>query len=484
MPASSPGSWLIFADSGGVGESLQQILEAQGEKGILVSRGKAYERMDSSHVCIRADQPEDIRRLFESAMDLRSTGMPWNRTSVEPRCFPSRRRHGSRDGSGSNSRLRQCLAGGAGDGARAMARAASSMVGHSRSAGSGRGFSCRSMWLKRLCGGWVELSLRSILHFGEGWWTWNPSPRAKTLLISCGRKSPVPTVKISLLSGTGNGWWRDWLESVNPAVRETPLRWRSDGSYLITGGLGDLGLMVARWMVAQGARRLILMGRTKLPPRSSWNSLETGSQLARQIAAIRELEESGASVHLVSADVADEKQMSAFVEQFRAEGWPPIRGVVHAAGVLQDGLLLQLDAAAMNKVLRPKMVGGWLLHRLLREAPLDFFVVFSSAGSLMGQPGQGNYAAANAFLDALAHHRRAQGLPALSINWGAWAELGFAQTEGGKTPDQAPRAAGNQEHAAQARARSDGAAAARRRDAGRSASSELASVSRVLSGRH
>ena len=138
-------------------------------------------------------------------------------------------------------------------------------------------------------------------------------------------------------------------------------------------------------------------------------------------------------MHLVSADVADENQMSAFVDQFQAEGWPPIRGVVHAAGVLHDGLLLQLDTAAMNKVLRPKMVGGWILHRLLREAPLDFFVVFSSAGSLIGQPGQGNYAAANSFLDALAHHRKAQGLPALSINWGAWAELGFAETEGGRS---------------------------------------------------
>jgi len=216
-------------------------------------------------------------------------------------------------------------------------------------------------------------------------------------------------------------------------VRDTALRWRSDGTYLITGGLGDLGLKVARWMVSQGARRLILLGRTQLPPRSKWSSLEAGSHLARQVAAIRELEESGASVHLVSADVADEKQMSAFVDQFRAEGWPPIRGVVHAAGVLQDGLLPQLDAAAMNKVLRPKMAGGWLLHRLLGEASLDFFVVFSSAGSLIGQPGQGNYAAANSFLDALAHHRKAQGFHALSINWGAWAELGFAETEGGKS---------------------------------------------------
>jgi myxalamid-type polyketide synthase MxaE and MxaD len=95
-------------------------------------------------------------------------------------------------------------------------------------------------------------------------------------------------------------------------------------------------------------------------------------------------------------------------------------------------LLMQVDAAALNSVLRPKMMGGWLLHRLLQNAPLDFFVLFSSAGSLLGQPGQGNYAAANAFLDALAHHRRAQGQTALSINWGAWSGLGFADTLGGK----------------------------------------------------
>ena len=137
-------------------------------------------------------------------------------------------------------------------------------------------------------------------------------------------------------------------------------------------------------------------------------------------------------MHLASVDVADEGQLSAFLDEFRTEGWPPIRGVVHAAGVLQDGLLTQLDAAALNSVLRPKMIGGWLLHRLLADVPLDFFVLFSSAGSLLGQPGQGNYAAANAFLDALAHHRKALGQPALSVNWGAWSGKGFAETAGGK----------------------------------------------------
>jgi NAD(P)-dependent dehydrogenase (short-subunit alcohol dehydrogenase family)/acyl carrier protein len=216
------------------------------------------------------------------------------------------------------------------------------------------------------------------------------------------------------------------------AAQPPPLRWRSDGTYLISGGLGDLGLLVARWMVEQGARRLILLGRTSLPPRSSWSSVEAGSRPARQITAIRELESLGACVHLASVDVADEGELSSFLDEFRAEGWPPIRGVVHAAGVLQDGLLAQLDAAALNTVLRPKVMGGWLLHRLLQDDPLDFFILFSSAGSVLGQPGQGNYAAANAFLDALAHHRQARGQPALSINWGAWAGEGFADSVGGK----------------------------------------------------
>ena len=172
--------------------------------------------------------------------------------------------------------------------------------------------------------------------------------------------------------------------------------------------------------------------------------------------------------------------LSAFLKEFRAEGWPPIRGVVHAAGVLQDGLLLQLDPAALNTVLRPKVMGGWLLHRLLEDAPLDFFVLFSSAGSLLGQPGQGNYAAANAFLDALAHHRRAQGRPALSVNWGAWAELGLCGYGWGQASRRAPRARGNQEHGAQASAGSAGTDAPARRDPGRGSARRLEAVSPVL----
>ncbi|HEX4962422.1 MAG TPA: SDR family NAD(P)-dependent oxidoreductase [Thermoanaerobaculia bacterium] len=205
-----------------------------------------------------------------------------------------------------------------------------------------------------------------------------------------------------------------------------PLRWRPDASYLVTGGLGGLGLEVARWMVAQGARRLVLLGRTQLPPRPQWSEVDPASRVYRQIAAIRELEALGASVHLASVDVADEAQVAAFLDGFRREGWPAIRGVVHAAGVLQDQTILELDARGLDAVFRAKVLGAWLLHRLLAGTPLDFFVLFSSAASLLGSAGQANYAAANGFLDSLAHHRRAAGEPALAINWGPWAEVGMA----------------------------------------------------------
>jgi acyl carrier protein len=138
------------------------------------------------------------------------------------------------------------------------------------------------------------------------------------------------------------------------------------------------------------------------------------------VRTIQGLESLGASIHLAALDVADEDQLAAFLAEYERQGWPPIRGVIHTAGVVQDELLLRMKKETFQRVLRPKIRGGWLLHTLLKEAPLDFFILFSSTGSVIASLGQGNYAAANAFLDALAHHRRSQGLPALSIGWGPW----------------------------------------------------------------
>jgi thioesterase domain-containing protein/acyl carrier protein len=138
------------------------------------------------------------------------------------------------------------------------------------------------------------------------------------------------------------------------------------------------------------------------------------------------MESLGASVHLASVDISNESQLTSFLDTFRHEGWPPIRGVVHAAGVLHDQLLTQLDGAALNDVSRAKLIGSWLLHNVLIDEPLDFFVLFSSAASLLGSAGQANYATVNAFLDGLAHYRRTRNQPGTSINWGPWAEVGMA----------------------------------------------------------
>jgi NAD(P)-dependent dehydrogenase (short-subunit alcohol dehydrogenase family)/acyl carrier protein len=147
---------------------------------------------------------------------------------------------------------------------------------------------------------------------------------------------------------------------------------------------------------------------------------------AREV--LNELEEAGARVVVAAADVAREEQVASVLDEARRR-LPPLRGVVHAAGVLDDGILAQQTRERFETVMAPKASGAWNLHRLTSGDELDFFALFSSGASVLGSPGQANYVAANAFLDALAHHRRALGLPAVAINWGAWAEVGLAARE-------------------------------------------------------
>ena len=428
----SRSSWLIFADSSGVGEELGALIKAQGGRSILVTRGESYERTDSEHFRIRPERPEDVRQLLDAVIapdqpTCRAIVHLWSLDAAPPEETTVTSLETAQTlGCGSILQLVKELA-------RVERHHFPRLWMITRGAQPAGEETLPLNTAQAPLWGLGRVIAQEHPMFWGG--LMDLEPRA-SLLEDVARQL---WKEISVPDGEDQIAFRQGRRYVGRLVRkrrsdsfEAPLKWRTDGSYLITGGLGDLGLSVARWMVEQGARRLILMGRSQLPPRAQWNSAEPGSRLAHQIAAIREMEALGASVHLASVDVADEVQLSAFLDEFRAEGWPPIRGVVHAAGVLQDGLLVQLDTAALNSVLRPKMMGGWLLHRLLEDAPLDFFVLFSSAGSLLGQPGQGNYAAANAFLDALAHHRRAQGRPALSINWGAWSGLGFADTPGGQ----------------------------------------------------
>ncbi|MFG1955424.1 SDR family NAD(P)-dependent oxidoreductase, partial [Micromonospora sp. NPDC048830] len=186
---------------------------------------------------------------------------------------------------------------------------------------------------------------------------------------------------------------------------------RADGTYLITGGLGGLGLHVARWLVERGARTLALVGRGGVTDANRTD-----------VAALRD---AGARVEVLRADVARPEDVDRLVGEVTAT-LPPLRGVVHAAGVLDDGVLLQQEWPRFERVLGPKLAGAWNLHRATRQLDLDFFVLFSSVASMLGSAGQANYAAGNAFLDALAEERRRQGLPGLSVNWGPWRGAGMA----------------------------------------------------------
>jgi myxalamid-type polyketide synthase MxaB len=186
---------------------------------------------------------------------------------------------------------------------------------------------------------------------------------------------------------------------------------RGDATYLVTGGLGALGLEVAEWLVEQGAGHLVLMARS-----------QAGAEAEQVIARIRE---QGVAVTVASGDVAvtgDVEQVLAGV----ADQMPPLRGIVHAAGIVDDRMLVQQTSDSFRQVMAPKLKGAWNLHQLTKGLQLDHFVLFSSAASMLGSAGQGNYAAANAFLDGLASYRRASRQPGLSICWGPWDGAGMA----------------------------------------------------------
>ncbi|HEX8106825.1 MAG TPA: SDR family NAD(P)-dependent oxidoreductase, partial [Kofleriaceae bacterium] len=188
---------------------------------------------------------------------------------------------------------------------------------------------------------------------------------------------------------------------------------RGDASYLITGGLGGLGLSVAAWMVARGARNLVLVGRR-------------GATSDAQRAALAELERAGARVLVASADVCSRRDVDDLVRRIERE-LPPLRGVIHAAGLVPKiRPFVELELADLTEVLGPKVVGTWHVHEATRAATLDFFVLYSSISAWIGSKEFASYPAANAFLDAFGHYRRGQGVAGTSIAWGPFAEAGMA----------------------------------------------------------
>lgn len=212
------------------------------------------------------------------------------------------------------------------------------------------------------------------------------------------------------------------LDDVQPAIH----MWRADASYLITGGLGGVALRLAEQMVREGARRLVLLGRTSLPPRTEWSGLDVLSLTGRRVAAVQALEHRGASVHLMTADVSDEDSMRAALAQYAAHAWPPVAGVFHNAGVLESHLSSDMTEAAFERVVTPKLRGAAVLDRVFPD--VELFVIASSISPYWAPSGMTNYGAANVGCDALAVARRARGRHALSIQWGPWHGLGMTDS--------------------------------------------------------
>jgi NAD(P)-dependent dehydrogenase (short-subunit alcohol dehydrogenase family) len=421
--AVGPGTWIVFVDGHGVGDALAARLLTDGHHVVRVTHASTYSDADPTRVAIRADLPGDIDRLLREVLreerpSCRGVAYLWPLDAGLDENSPNALRD-------------------------AQTLTAAFVVHLVQSLNRVRWQAAPRVWLVTRGAQAVEPGEPGLLPAGG--MTWG---LGRTLAVEHGflwggaidldpgapadEMAQAVHEQLTRPDGEDQLAWRRGARHaarlrhahIPPAPRA--LRWRPDASYLITGGFGELGLEVARWMVGQGARRVILLGRTPLPSRRDWPRVDPDSRDGRRVEAIKDLERRGASVHIASVDVADPAALRSFLEEFRAEGWPPIRGLVHAAGIADMQTLLEIDAASLSDALAAKATGAWLLHRFLDDSTLDFRVYFSSLSALLGSPRLASYAAANAFLDTLAHYERARGKPALSINWGIWAEAGMA----------------------------------------------------------
>ncbi|MBW4427882.1 MAG: type I polyketide synthase [Nostoc desertorum CM1-VF14] len=398
-----PGSWFIFADQAGMGLKLAHLLESQGEYCIIVTAGSSYERLQEEHYQIDPSNPEDFQRLLQESISqyqppYRGVVHLWSLNEQPSALEVSQGEH-----CGSVLHLLQAL-------------------NRTEWTESPR------LWLvtqgAQAVGALTPLQVQQSPLWGLGRVIAleHPELRCSRLdLDPSATQEQVSNLLAELLAQDaedqvayrqGDRYVARLIQHTSSisAIKQRKVI-RENNSYLITGGLGALGLKVAHWLVEHGAQHLVLTGR------------RGASEAVQQ--EINKLEQAGAQVLVVPADISNKDDVSRLLANVK-NSMPSLRGIIHAAGVLQDGMLLKQTTESFSKVMAPKVAGAWNLHTLTQDLELDFFVCFSSVSALLGSPGQGNYAAANAFMDALAHHRRALGLPAVSINWGPWKDAGMA----------------------------------------------------------
>jgi len=436
--APKPGPWLVFSDGGEWAASVRDYLRAQGESCVVVSLEKQLDRVDpflewagapeapcrpakrssdnrfisgGGEFIVNPREPDDFRRLLETAEVAQPAyaGVLYFWTQPDgPEAHDRRLAFADAENRGCAGALHL-----------AQQMAQRRLPGQP------------PLWIvtqgaQGSCGTNVASGeLNQSLLWGFGRSLAVEHPELVSGLVDWDRNEAAdPAQLFTRIAGAArerqfarrNGTWL-----AGRLVRSKRRRYRGaeplreDATYLIAGGLGSLGLHVGDWCVERGARHLLLIGRS------------APSEAAREKLAA--MESTGVRVQVAAADVSDREALRVVLER-AAESMPPIRGIIHAAGLLEDRLVAAQEWSRFAAVFAPKVEGAWNLHELTKDTPLDFFVLFSSIASVLGSPAQSNYAAANCFLDSLAHYRKAQGLPAISVNWGPWAGGGMASREG------------------------------------------------------
>jgi acyl transferase domain-containing protein len=399
------GRWLIFADAAGLGEQLAARLLAHGAQPILVYPNTGYRQIDPAHIQIDPMDVEDYHRLLTQGTDWAGVVHLWSLDAADTVSAESIHAATQR-GCYSVLYLVQALV--------------------------KRGFAPRLWLITREAVPMVNMasSFAGVTQsplWGMGKTIALEHPEMQTTLIDL--DTQTDTAHALLLELTQPNKTEQavtqivWRVGVRYGASLAPYSLRkrevapkhsftidTNATYVISGGLGGLGLLVARFLVEQGARQLILLAR------------RTANQ--NVLAEIQAWEARGVTVKALQIDVADAEQMAQVIDGIDASH--PLRGVIHAAGLLDDGILLQQTVERFERVLAAKVEGTWNLHQFTQHCDLDFFVLFSSTTSLLGGAGQANHAAANQFMDAFAAYRQQLGLPALSINWGAWSDVGAA----------------------------------------------------------
>ncbi len=417
LSAESAGSWLILADHQGLGQELAALLQAQGSPCALVFAGPAYAAQSASRYTVNPLAPADFRQLLHDTASQLPTPLSgivhmWSMDTSVNDLSTSALNQAQELLCGSTLHLIQAL------GRLEWAVAPQlCLVTHSSQAVAAEAP--------------IEAQQAPLWGLGRVIRLEQPELRCLALdLDGSNRNAMADQIRRELRALDGEqevAYWRGqrYVSRLQPYVAAQPgsaaLPIAAEGSYLITGGLGTLGLHSAAWLVSQGARSLALLSRSE-PSESS-------------AAAIRQLEVAGAQVVVLGADVANPEELAAAFERIDKQ-LPPLRGIIHTAGTLADGLLHQQSWGQFARVLAPKVAGTWNLHRLAAGRSLDFLVCFSSIAATFGSPGQANYVAANAFLDGFAQHRRTLGLPGTSINWGPWAESRMEASNGDRRAAQ------------------------------------------------